>query len=649
MSAAKQTKSSVKAVGNRDALARSEESLRELISDVEDYAIFLLDPEGHVASWNAAAERIKGYRADEIVGRHFSAFYTPEDLAKGWPEKELLLAAENGRSADEGWRVRQDGSLFWASVVITALRGHERNLQGFLKITRDLTEHKQAEEELRRSEERFRLMVEAVQDYAIFVLDPQGHVSSWNAGAERIKGYKAKEILGKHFSVFYPPEALAAGKPEWELKTAIAQGRIEDEGWRLRKDGTRFWANIVITAMIDKNGKHVGFAKVTRDMTDRRKVEELQEAHRQKDEFLALLAHELRNPLAPIRSALHVMKQPGVDASVAHRAHEIAERQVSHMSRLLDDLLDLSRISLGRIELRKEILDVASVVQAAVDAVRPLLAQRRHRLTVAVPPGTLWVDADPTRLEQVLSNLLNNAAKYTDPGGEISVTGERKGADVMIRVQDSGIGIDAAMLPWIFDLFVQAERRLDNSVGGVGVGLSLVKRLVELHGGFVFALSPGRGKGSEFLVRLPGAEAPSRGQDRVGDPKSRRSNRQSLRILVADDNVDGADGLAMLLEMAGDEVRTAYEGPSVLTIAQSFQPHVVLLDIGMPGMDGYEVAQRLRSAPETRHALLLAMTGWGRDEDRQKAKDSGFDHHLTKPFDPAVLEMLLADHRKTRC
>ncbi|HZR70178.1 MAG TPA: PAS domain S-box protein [Burkholderiales bacterium] len=618
-----------------------QEQFRELVGAVEEYAIFLLNAKGEIQSWNAGAERIKGYKAQEIVGHHFSVFYPPESVAAGWPDHELRVAEAAGRFNDEGWRLRKDGNRFWASVTITALRHRDGALRGFLKITRDLTERKRAEEGLRQSEERFRLLIEGVQDYAIYMLDPNGNVASWNVGAERIEGYRAEEIIGRHFSVFYPPDAVAQGRPDWQLRTALEQGRAEDEGWRARNDGTKYWANAVITALKDKDGTLRGFATIVRDMTERRKIEALQRADRQKNEFLALLAHELRNPLAPIRNALYIMGQPEASAANATRAREIAERQVQHMSRLLDDLIDVARVSRGSMELRKELLDLDVAVASAVEAVRPLVQDSRHQLTVAVPPRTLWVDADPARLEQVLINLLTNAIKYTDPGGHIWITAETQGEEVVLRVRDSGIGIDPVMLPRIFELFVQAERRMDRAVGGVGIGLSLVKKLIELHGGTVQAFSAGLGKGTELVVRLPAAKTPE-----ATGARSRADGAPAdlfgLRILVVDDNINAADSLATLLELAGHEVRVAYEGEAALLVAEAFKPQVVLLDIGMPGMDGYEVGRMLRQKPQTRSALLIAITGWGAPDDLRRSKEAGFDHHLVKPVEPAALQRLLA-------
>ncbi len=635
---------------SRSALADSEERFRQLVSGVEDYAIFLLDPSGTVTTWNLGAERMKGYAPGDIIGRNFSVFYPPESVEQAWPQYELSVATETGRFSTEGWRLRKDGTQFWASVVISAIRANDGSVRGFLKITRDLTERRLAEEALRESEERFRLLVDGVQDYAIFLLDSEGKVASWNRAAQILKGYSASEIIGRHFSTFYTREAILQGKPEWELRMATEHGRVEDEGWRLRKDGSRFWANVVITALRDSKGNPRGFAKVTRDMTDRRNLEAMLEVDRQKDQFLAILAHELRNPLAPIQSALQVMMQPGVSPDATVRAREIAERQLRNMTRLLDDLLDVSRIRQGRIDLRRELVGLSAILRSAVETSQPLISDRGHRLTVETPGEEVWVDGDPVRLAQALTNLLNNAAKYTDPGGRIELTAARVGEHAVIRVHDSGIGIDAVMVPHVFDLFVQGDRRNGVSAGGVGIGLTLARRLIELHGGAVDAFSAGLGLGSEFVIRLPVADVshvPPANAPRVegAEPSPAVS---ALRVLVVDDNVDAADGLALLLDLQGHQTRVAYDAASALEAVKEFRPEVAILDIGMPLMDGYELARRLRAAPETEKTVLVAMTGWGQEEDVRRATEAGFHHHLVKPSEPAVLEKLLADVASAR-
>ncbi len=1202
--------------GAEAGLRQSEEHFAQLVAGVRDYAVFLLDRQGNVRTWNAGAERIKGYRAEEIIGKNFSRFYPREAVSSGWPVHELTVAATTGRFEDEGWRLRKDGTRFWANVVITALKDESGEVRGFLKITRDLTDRKQAEEKLRLSEERFRLIVEGVKDYAIFMLDPQGRVATWNAGAARLKGYAAQEIIGQHFTRFFPKEAVERGWPDEELRRAAAEGRIEDEGWRVRKDGTQFWANVVITALRDESGTLRGFAKVTRDLTDRRQAEEaarrllqeeaarkaaegaaheierqreqlhvtlssigdavivtdqngdvtflnpaavaltgwgsheaagqplervvpiineqtrqavenpvrrafrekavvglanhtalvardgrevpvedsaapiragaggvggavlvfrdvtearratearlqlaaivessddaiigqtldgriaswnrgaerlygyaaaevvgrplsvlvppdlpdelpailervqrgehiehfetvrlrkdggrvevsltispirngegqvtgaskiarditdrkrseaalrasearlrqladampqivwsagpdgvidysnrrwyeftgasqgvgnegwrdvvhpddmppaserwaeslrsgtafdmeirlrdrrtggyrwhlvrtvpvrddagavvrwygsatdidaqkrageaarflaetsaalaalvdyestlqkvanlavpyfadwsavdvvgedgslrrlavahrdpekvrlaqelhrryppdpdapggihyvfrtgrpeileeitdellakgardeehlrlvrslglrsyicvplvvsgkpfgvltfvtaesgrryarpdlslaqdlahraavaienaqlykaLREEDRRKTEFLALLAHELRNPLAPLRNSLEVMRLAGDDREAVGRARTLMERQLQHLVRLVDDLLDVSRISRGKLQLHKERVTLAAVVAGALETCQPLVKQQNDDLTVTLPEEPVWVDADKTRLAQALCNLVSNAAKYSDPGGRIWLTARREGAEAVVSVKDTGVGIPAAMLPRVFDLFTQVDRSLEKSQGGLGVGLSIVKRLVELHGGSVEARSEGHGKGSEFIVRLP--VAPSAVPEEYhGDGDAAAPPAARRRILVADDNVDAASSMALMLTIMGNEVRTAHDGAEAVEAAAAFRPDLILLDIGMPKLNGFDACRRIRKQPGGENVVIIALTGWGQDEDKRRSQEAGFNGHLVKPVEPAAVDQLLAE------
>ena len=492
-----------------------------------------------------------------------------------------------------------------------------------------------------QSDELFRLLVEGVKDYAIFMLDPEGRVASWNRGAELIKGYRADEILGLHFSVFYPADAIARGWPEHELQMAKAEGRFEDEGWRVRKDGSLFWANVIITALYDRERRLQGFAKITRDLTERKRVEALEEADLHRNEFLAMLSHELRNPLAPIKNALAVMLLSGVSEPSLDWARSVVERQVSHLTRLVDDLLDVSRIAVGKITLQRKPLDVSQVVNGAVEASRPLIDSRGHQLTVVLPSEPLLIEGDLTRLAQTLTNLLNHAAKYTPPGGEIWLTAGEEEEMAVIRVRDTGIGIGADLLPDIFDLFTQGDRALDRSEGGLGIGLTLAQRLAKLHGGSIEALSEGLGQGSEFIVRLPLPVVPI--PSSVASRKAaERQPGCSRRILVVDDNGDAAESLETLLQLWGHQARSSQDGPEALLQVAAFEPEIVLLDIGLPGMDGYEVARQIRALPAGRNALIVAVTGYGRSADRLQSQEAGFDHHLVKPVQPEVLQELIA-------
>jgi PAS domain S-box-containing protein len=623
-------------------IAGMDEPFRKLVEGVRDYAIFLLDPEGHILTWNTGAQLIKGYRADEIIGSHFSRFYPAEAIERRWPQQELEAAAAQGRFEDEGWRVRKDGSLFWANVVITAMRRECGELQGFSKVTRDLTERRREENVLRESEERFRLLVESVKDYAIFLLDAEGRVASWNAGAERIKGYKAAEIIGRHSSVFYPREARERGWPEQELAAAREQGRFEEEGVRVRKDGSTFWASVVVTPVFDAEGGLRGYAKVTRDLSDRKRIEQLERAERQTNEFLAMLAHELRNPLAPITNALNLLSRKPTREPGELWVREVLERQTAQLSRLVDNLLDVSRLTRSAVVLDRRPVDLRNIVRNAVDASMQWIRERAHRVEISLPEDRLMVDGDEVRLNQVVQNLVHNAAKYTPNGGWIQVSAGVESGRIVIRVRDNGVGMDAELLRSAFELFRQANQSLDRPQGGLGVGLTLVQRLVALHGGGVEARSDGPGLGSEFLVRLPMREEPpiidAQSQARAAPAQAPGRPR---RVLVVDDNQDAAQALRLLLQGEGHDVKVALDGSAGLVMAREYRPEIVLLDIGLPKMNGYEIARLIRDDPTLKGTTLVAVTGYGQMHDRARASASGFDHHMVKPVDFEVLQRLL--------
>ena len=623
-------------------LRQSEERFRLLIAGVKDYAIFMLNPQGIVQTWNAGAAHIKGYSAQEIIGSHFSRFYPPDAIKRGLPETELRGATMQGRFEDEGWRIRKDGSRFWANVIITAVRNESGHLLGFSKITRDLTERRRHEDDLRRSEERFRLLVDGVTEYAIMMLDSEGFVTSWNVGAERIKGYKSQEVLGKHVSYFYPSEAVLANTPWEHLRIARDQGRVTEEGWRLRKDGTLFWANSVITSLRDQDGRPYGFAKVTQDLTQRRHAEALADTAQRMHEFIAMLAHELRNPLAPIRNAVALMGRKGLNDPKLESMRQTIDRQSMLMKRLLDDLLDVNRIARGQFSIEREPVDVRDVLARAVETSRPLIDSRKHRLEVHVPDQPACVLGDALRLTQAFVNLLNNAAKYTPEGGSIKASASVRGAEIEVRVMDNGAGIERDMLEKVFDLFVQVDSTVKNSLGGLGVGLALVRRVVELHGGNVHARSEGKTHGAEFIVRLP----LSIEQNRVISSTRERQAPGSipvLRVLIVDDNRDAADSLNLLLVSMGQKVCVAYDGQCAISAAKTFNPDVVLLDIGMPKMSGYEVARALRTDASAAKAVLVAVTGWGQEADRERAKEAGFTHHFVKPISEETLRLILTE------
>lgn len=603
---------------------------RLLVETVTDYAIFLLDTEGMVVSWNKGAERLKGYTHDEVVGRHFSMFYPQDLLDRAWPDHELSVAREVGRFEDEGWRVRKDGSSFWANVIITRLTGPDGEVRGFSKITRDLTERRHQEELLRLSEERFRLLVEGVQDYAIFMLDPKGHVMSWNAGAEKNKGYSANEILGQHFSVFYPPEVVASNWPATELKFALERGQFTDEGWRLRKDGSRFWANVVITALHDDHGHHRGFAKVTRDLTESRRVLTLEDEGRQMTTFLAMLGHELRNPLAPIHNAATLLERETTGSAVLQRTSGIISRQVKQLNRLVDDLLDVSRITSGKIALEMKPVRVLDIISDAVEASRPLIENGSHHLVTDTGAFDPWIAGDRARLVQVLCNLLNNAAKFTPTGGRIQIRLSESAGAVDIAVSDNGPGIPKHQQKQVFNLFVQGEQDIARTHGGLGLGLSLVQQLITMHNGDISIFSRGvAGEGSEFLIRLPTIADPEHSGDGKHAPAGVRGNGH---ILVVDDNRDAAETMLLVLDSLGYTATAVYDGLTAVSTIRDNRPQVVLLDIGLPGISGIEVAKRVR-AEISDPPVLIALTGYGQASDREACLAAGFYEHMAKPVD----------------
>jgi PAS domain S-box-containing protein len=550
----------------------------------------------------------------------------------------LVLSAVVGqrRRAMEALHQTRDELEMRVSLRTQELEQANRSLR------QDIVVRTKLEDDLRRSEEKFRLLVGGIRDYAVFMLDPEGRIATWNEGAESIKGYKADEIIGEHFSRFYPQELIDAKVPQMELEVAARVGRFEDEGWRLRKDGTAFWANVIISALYDSKHQLRGFAKVTRDMTERRRVVALEESERKMNEFLAMLGHELRNPLAPIRNALDLMRIQSNGDSTHEWARSVIDRQLTQLTRLVDDLLDIGRISSGKIALHREPIEVNAAVQRAIEASRPLADAAGHTLDVRFSPEPLSVDGDLTRLSQAVLNLLTNAIKYTPPSGKIEIDVRREGALAVVRVKDSGIGMSPELIPRVFDLFVQGERSLDRSEGGLGIGLTLVKRLVSLHDGTVSVHSEGPGRGSEFAISLPAlvqSAAPPKPQPAVAVAVA--PARRPSRVLIVDDNRDSADTLAALLGTWGHDVRTLYDGPSVIAAVAEFQPKVVLLDIGLPKMNGYEVAAQLRKSGNGRSLILVAFTGYGQDEDRRRVREAGFDYHLVKPLEPVELEKIL--------
>jgi PAS domain S-box-containing protein len=976
------------------------EDYRLLVESVEDYAIFLLELDGRVATWNLGAEKIKGYTADEIIGQHFSRFYTPEDAAAGLPLQLLATAERYGHAQHEGWRMRKDGTRFWAQVAITALRDEQRRVVRFAKVTRDLTDRRQAEEALRRSEERFRLLVESVTDYAIYMLGPGGQVATWNAGAERMKGYRPDEIIGRSFALFFPEDDVRAGKPKIELEAARVQGRFEEEGWRVRKDGERFWANVTLTAVHDSQGELVGFAKVTRDLTARRQAEmterrllreqaaraaaeegerqlreseeryralssrleiilegvadgitvqdrsgqvtyanmaaarmsgfasvkelvesspaamverfdlrdeqgqalraedlpgwralrgergasavlhviergagrewwsrvratavtgsdgqpelavnvwhdvgaerrqqlesrwldeataaltgslepepmlqafasvlvpgfadwcsirlldgerlrhgavvhvdpakgallrqheliqgdggrqtqsnvlrtaqpELHEdvtdallqrvarsaeelallralgpksvvivpigvrerasgtmllvhsdsgrrfdphamglaselgrragialenarlfaavqqaaeeaesaalnaetANRLKDEFLATVSHELRTPLNAIVGWASILRRRELEPGIA-KGIEVIERNARTQVKIIEDILDVSRIISGKLRLELKSTDLVAIAREAIEVVRPSASAKGIAIALESRQESCRLVADPERIQQVIWNLLSNAVKFTEQSGSVRVVVGQDGSNASLTVTDTGSGIDPEFVPHVFDRFKQADGSTTRRFGGLGLGLALVRHIVELHGGSVAAQSAGRGQGASFSITLPiravVRETPRSlpvvaqpGVEPVGDP----AELKGLRVLVVDDDDDAREVLSAVLVEAGAVVQCASSVRDGIDAVQRFRPQILVSDIGMPDEDGYSFIRRVRSLEPAGGGGIpsIALTAYTRSDDRIKALEAGFTTHVGKPVNPEALVATVAN------
>ncbi len=501
-------------------LRQSEERYRLMVEGVRDYCIFMLDPGGHIVTWNDGARRTKGYTSNEIIGKHFSTFYTAEDLESKKPERELKIAIATGKYEEEGWRVKKNGSVFWANVVITSLFNEQNKHIGFSKVTRDLTERKKDEEELRQSEERYRSLVEQVTDYGIFMLDEKGRIISWNEGAKRIKGYTAGEITGKYFSIFYPEEDILNGKPAFELKQARAEGKYEEEGWRLRKDGTRFWANVVITPVYNNAGALIGYSKVTRDLTERKESEkalrdsydryrqlteelritnhELSYANQELEQFTSIVSHDLQEPIRTIKSFLQLIDMK-LDAGATAELKTYIGKSINaanRMKELIHNLLHYSQ--LGKSELMEQKVSVNELFNQALQNLKTTVDTSRAQIIIENEVDTLY--GDPVQLVQLIQNLLSNALKFTDSENpQIRIRCFKENGYVKFAVTDNGIGIGEGDLNKVFEIFRRLNTRKDYP--GTGIGLAICKKIVDRHRGRIWPESePGKGTTFYFTI-----------------------------------------------------------------------------------------------------------------------------------------------------
>ncbi len=607
--------------------------LAAIVESSED-AIVSKDLNGIIRSWNRGAERLFGYNPEEAVGRPITLIIPPELIEE---EKHILSQLRRGQRIEhfETVRVSKSGRRINISLTISPVRDKEGHVIGVSKIARDITELKRAQDVLAWDA----LLLANVRD-AVIVTDLKGIVTHWNEGARRLFGWDAEEMLGRHFADRMPEAGQAWVSEQIYIHGLGMEWSGEYEAWR--KDGSRVWIDVRVSPFSDGQGRRTGILGLANDISERRNAEEaLRQADRRKDEFLALLAHELRNPLAPLRNGLQVMRLAPGDANAVAQARAMMDRQLSHMVRLVDDLLDLSRIGQNKMELRRAPVLLADVIDNAVETARPAIEAAGHELVVALTPGPVNLDADMTRLAQVFSNLLTNSAKYTERGGRIRLAAEQRGDEVTVMVSDTGIGIPADALPNVFDMFSQVDRSNERAASGLGIGLALVKGFVEMHGGSVVAMSEGPGKGSTFSVRLPIASATHPPVAPRGEIEPAKRAVAGRRILVVDDNEDAARSMARVLNLQGDEVVAVHDGENAISTVETFRPHVVLLDVGMPRMNGYEAARRIREGAWGCNAVLIAVTGWGQDGDRAQSKQAGCDGHLVKPVDLRELEKLM--------
>lgn len=635
--------------------ARLHAHMDAALAHIRDYAIVLIDDEHRIADWNRGAEQLLGHTVEQAVGQPFDLLFSPEDRQKGAPRRELAVAETDGESSDERWHVRRDGSRFFGSGIVKAIRDESAVLLGFVKIFRDLTEQRRAQEQIAASEARYRLLVESVKDYAIFMLDSHGRVSEWTTAAERIKGYTAEDILGKPFATFFTAADRSHGEPERELQTAREVGRTERFGWRVRKDGSVFWADEIMTAVYNHAGTLVGYAKITRDISERRRadlererlLQDATEANRLTDHFLDTMSHELRTPLNAILGWTQLIRSMSFNVERTAEGLTVIERNARAQARLVEDLLDVSRVMNGKTHLSFEPLSLTSALGAAIDTVRPAAEQHGVSLAVRHDLTTDILLGDVARLQQVFGNLLSNAVKFTPAGGEIVVSTKATDDAIEVDIQDSGIGIDGAFLPMAFDRFRQADTGQARTRTGLGIGLSIVKHLVALHGGHVTLESGGPGTGTLARVTLPRTPNPQTASVVAPQPLHAldATSLTGARIVIVDDDDDARRLLDLVLTAHGAQVTIATSAADALMAVHSWFPRVLISDLSLPKEDGFALLQQLRADPDEsiRHLPVVALTAHAHPKDRERCVAAGFDAYISKPFEMGhVIEIVAA-------
>ena len=611
-------------------------SLAAIVASSDD-AIVSKSLDGVIQSWNAAAERIFGYTAEEAVGREITFVIPPERKMEEVQILQRLRAGERVESF-ESVRMRKDGSLVPVSLTISPLRDETGRVVGASKIARDITARLQAENTLRESEERFRALSENVPAI-VWAWNPDGELTYVNSAWTDCTGQSMEDSLGFGWSKTIHPDDKVRALTQW--RHCVETGEVYECELRYSSRGGGYcWHYCRAKPVRGDDGAISVWHGASLDIQEKKSAEEaLREADRRKDEFLATLSHELRNPLAPISMGLQALKLCVQDPEKIEATLTMMERQTRQLVRLVDDLLDVSRITRGKLELRRSLVQLSDVIDSAVEASQVFIDEGGHQFELSLPGEDVYLYADPNRLAQVLSNLLINAAKYTPRGGRIRLSAAREGETVTLSVSDSGVGIPTDMLERVFEMFTQVETTKTSS-SGLGIGLTLVQSLVHLHGGTIEARSAGAGRGSEFRVRIPVSPAPAAVEPPSGN--GRKPPARARRVLVVDDNRTAAEMLAMVLEGLGNQVRTANDGQAAVELAADYQPEIIFMDLGMPNVDGYEAARRIRRRPGGESMLLVALTGWGQDEHKQLTKQAGFDYHLVKPGEFEDLQKLFA-------
>ena len=613
-----------------EAIARAQEQRTTTILESITDAFCSLNRDWRFVYANREAEKLLGCTRDYLIGKNHWEEY-PATLGTDVERNFRRAVVENVTVKFEHFYAPHDR---WYEIHAYP------SPDGLSVYFRDVSERRRADAAMRESEEKLRLLADTIPQLA-WMARPDGYIFWYNRRWYEYTGTTPDQMEGWGWQSVHDPVQLPKVLERW--KGSITSGEPFDMVFPLKGADQQFRPFLTrVNPLRDEQGRILYWFGTNTDISEIKRMEEaLRDADRRKDEFLATLAHELRNPLAPIRNSLNILRMTGGGAG-ADRLHEMMERQVAHMVRLVDDLLELSRISRGKIELQKQDVDLSAIIRHAVETSKPFIEAGGHQLTVSLPTERLTVNGDLVRLAQVFANLLNNSAKYTNPGGRITLTGKRDGSDLIVSVRDTGIGIPREMLGRVFEMFAQVNNELSRTQDGLGIGLNLVRTLVTMHGGTVEARSDGLGQGSEFIVRLPlsvtpGAESAAALPIATSDQKT-----STRRILVVDDNRDSADSLGMLLKFLGADIHLAYDGPSALDAMRIFRPSIVLLDIGMPGMNGFEVARRIRQMPQGDKVRMIALTGWGQAEDRRRSEEAGFDHHLVKPVDLSALQGVLA-------